>query len=107
MLTLRMPTQVHFQRFRRRAVGLGLAAGLFATGTTRGATDPGLRVTPTLTSQSVILRWLGANAVPYQVEAGSTLFAWMIASLLTAFAGARCRSRHGHMNQNTESLKPL
>jgi Ca2+-binding RTX toxin-like protein len=53
-----------------------LAAGCSWLGSAWCATDPTLKVNLTQDSQTMILRWTGINAVPYQVEAGSSLTDW-------------------------------
>jgi Ca2+-binding RTX toxin-like protein len=40
------------------------------------STDPTLQVTLTHTNQQIVLSWVGANAVPYQVETSTNLTAW-------------------------------
>src|SRR5690349_1661813 len=53
------------------------------------ATDPSLQVGLTRTSQSITLNWVGANTVPYQVEATSNLITWTNASAVLTGTGAQ------------------
>jgi len=50
--------------------------------------DPALRVGITRTNQSVILKWFGSNAVPYQVESSTNLTTWTNASSIVTGSGS-------------------
>jgi Ca2+-binding RTX toxin-like protein len=72
-----------------RSLGAVLVAGLtILCGDAYCVTDPTLDVQLTRTSDGLVLSWVGASVVPYQVQAGANLATWTnVSPVMTATGG--------------------
>jgi Ca2+-binding RTX toxin-like protein len=84
---------------------LAIAAVLRPAEAAWSATDPTLQVGLARTSQSVIVSWVGAGTVPYQVEVSSNLTVWTNVGLVMTGTGSQLSFINSSISQSREFFR--